>query len=97
MYDDRSFTMEKRTLGSNGLEVSAVGLGCMSMTGGYSDRPDRQEMISLIRAAMDRGVTFFDTAEIYGPYANEELEDAASKIQVQGGRYSEAAEPMTNL
>ncbi|WP_284755918.1 aldo/keto reductase [Arthrobacter sp. efr-133-R2A-120] len=65
--------MEKRTLGTNGLEVSAVGLGCMSMTGGYSDKPDRQEMISLIRAAVDRGVTFFDTAEIYGPYANEEL------------------------
>ncbi|BAS14187.1 probable aldo-keto reductase 1 [Arthrobacter sp. Hiyo8] len=58
--------MEKRTLGTHGLEVSAVGLGCMSMTGGYSDKPDRQEMISLIRAAVDRGVTFFDTAEIYG-------------------------------
>ena len=65
--------MDKRTLGSNGLEVSAVGLGCMSMTGGYSDTPDRQEMISLIGAAVDHGVTFFDTAEIYGPYANEEL------------------------
>jgi aryl-alcohol dehydrogenase-like predicted oxidoreductase len=65
--------MNKRTLGSNGLEVSAIGLGCMTMTGGYSDRPDRQEMISLIRTAVDRGVTFFDTAEIYGPYANEEL------------------------
>jgi aryl-alcohol dehydrogenase-like predicted oxidoreductase len=65
--------MDKRTLGSNGLEVSAIGLGCMSMTGGYSDKPDRQEMISLIGTAVDRGVTFFDTAEIYGPYANEEL------------------------
>jgi aryl-alcohol dehydrogenase-like predicted oxidoreductase len=65
--------MDKRTLGTTGLEVSAIGLGCMSMTGGYSDRPDRQEMISLIRTAVDRGVTFFDTAEIYGPYANEEL------------------------
>ena len=65
--------MDKRTLGSAGLEVSAIGLGCMSMTGGYSDRPDRQEMISLIRTAVDRGVTFFDTAEIYGPYVNEEL------------------------
>jgi predicted aldo/keto reductase-like oxidoreductase len=50
--------MDKRTLGSNGLEVSAIGLGCMSMTGGYSDSPDRQEMISLIRTAVDRGVTF---------------------------------------
>ena len=65
--------MEKRRLGNNGLEVSAIGLGCMSMTGGYSDRPDRQQMISLIRTAVDRGITFFDTAEIYGPYANEEL------------------------
>jgi aryl-alcohol dehydrogenase-like predicted oxidoreductase len=65
--------MDTRTLGTNGLEVSAIGLGCMSMTGGYSDKPDRQEMISLIRTAVDRGVTFFDTAEIYGPYVNEEL------------------------
>ena len=65
--------MDKRTLGTNGPEVSAIGLGCMSMSGGYSDKPDRQEMISLIRTAVDRGVTFFDTAEIYGPYANEEL------------------------
>jgi aryl-alcohol dehydrogenase-like predicted oxidoreductase len=65
--------MDKRTLGTSGLEVSAIGLGCMSMTGGYSDKPDRQEMISLVRTAVDRGVTFFDTAEIYGPYANEEL------------------------
>jgi aryl-alcohol dehydrogenase-like predicted oxidoreductase len=65
--------MDKRTLGSNGPEVSAIGLGCMSMTGGYSDKPDRPEMISLIRTAIDRGVTFFDTAESYGPWANEEL------------------------
>jgi aryl-alcohol dehydrogenase-like predicted oxidoreductase len=65
--------MDKRTLGASGLEVSAIGLGCMSMTGGYSDKPDRQEMISLIRTAVDRGVSFFDTAEIYGPYTNEEL------------------------
>ena len=65
--------MDERTLGTNGPEVSAIGLGCMSMTGGYSDRPDRQEMISLLRTAVDRGVTFFDTAEIYGPHVNEEL------------------------
>src|SRR5215216_6771878 len=64
--------MEKRILGA-GLEVSAIGLGCMSMTGGYSDRPERTEMLDLIRTAVDLGVTFFDTAEIYGPYANEEL------------------------
>ena len=65
--------MHTRTLGTSGLTVSAIGLGCMSMTGGYSGRPDRQEMISLLHAAVDRGVTFFDTAEIYGPHANEEL------------------------
>jgi len=65
--------MDTRTLGTSGLKVSAIGLGCMAMTGGYSDTPDRKEMISLIRAAVDRGVTFFDTAEIYGPYLNEEL------------------------
>jgi aryl-alcohol dehydrogenase-like predicted oxidoreductase len=59
--------MDKRTLGTSGLEVSAIGLGCMSMTGGFSATPDRQEMISLIRTAVARGVTFFDTAEIYGP------------------------------
>src|SRR4051794_8225229 len=65
--------MKTRTLGTSGLEVSALGLGCMTMTGGYSGRPDRQQMIGLLRAAVDRGVTFFDTAEIYGPHANEEL------------------------
>ena len=64
--------MEKRVLGSD-LAVSAIGLGCMSMTGGYSERPDRGEMLGLVRTAVELGVTFFDTAEIYGPYANEEL------------------------
>jgi aryl-alcohol dehydrogenase-like predicted oxidoreductase len=64
--------MEKRILGAD-LEVSAIGLGCMSMTGGYSDRPERTEMLDLIRTAVDLGVTFFDTAEIYGPFVNEEL------------------------
>ena len=65
--------MDKRTLGTNGLEVSAIGLGCMTMTGGYSEKPDRDQMISLIRTAVDRGVTFFDTAQVYGPFINEEL------------------------
>jgi aryl-alcohol dehydrogenase-like predicted oxidoreductase len=65
--------MQKRTLGSSGLEVSSIGLGCMTMTGGYSGMPDRQDMIALLRGAVDRGVTFFDTAEIYGPHVNEEL------------------------
>jgi aryl-alcohol dehydrogenase-like predicted oxidoreductase len=65
--------MDTRTLGTAGLEVSAIGLGCMSMTGGYSDKPDRQEMISLLRTAVDRGVSFFDTAQIYGRFTNEAL------------------------
>jgi aryl-alcohol dehydrogenase-like predicted oxidoreductase len=65
--------MQKRKLGDSGLEVSALGLGCMAMTGGYSDKPNRNEMISLVRQAFDRGVTLFDTAEIYGPFVNEEL------------------------
>ncbi|MBP1804393.1 aldo/keto reductase [Rubellimicrobium aerolatum] len=65
--------MEHRTLGQNGPEVSALGLGCMSMTSAYGPAGDRGEMIALIRAAVDRGVTLFDTAEAYGPFANEEL------------------------
>ena len=64
--------MEKRTLGSS-LEVSAIGLGCMSMSSGYGPPADKREMITLIRAAVDRGVTFFDTAQVYGPFTNEEL------------------------
>ena len=64
--------MEKRTLGQ-GLEVSAIGLGCMGMSQSYLPIPDRQEMISLLRTAVERGVTFFDTAQVYGPFANEEL------------------------
>ncbi|MBV8864005.1 MAG: aldo/keto reductase [Acidobacteriaceae bacterium] len=65
--------MQKRKLGSSNLEVSALGLGCMGMSWSYSPIPDRTEMISLLRAAVERGVTFFDTAEVYGPYTNEEL------------------------
>jgi len=65
--------MQTRKLGSSGLEVSVLGLGCMGMSFGYGPPADRQEMIALIRAAVERGVTFFDTAEVYGPYANEEL------------------------
>jgi aryl-alcohol dehydrogenase-like predicted oxidoreductase len=65
--------MQKRRLGSSGLEVSALGLGSMTMTGGYSEMPDRQNMITLLHRAVDFGVTFFDTAEIYGSYANEQL------------------------
>ncbi len=65
--------MKKRTLGRNGPEVSAIGLGCMGLSYGYGPALDRQEAIKLIRAAFDRGVTFFDSAEAYGPYKNEEL------------------------
>ncbi|HEY7001244.1 MAG TPA: aldo/keto reductase [Candidatus Udaeobacter sp.] len=65
--------MEKRNLGKSGLEVSAIGLGCMGMSFGYGPPHEKREMISLIRSAVERGVTFFDTAEIYGPFTNEEL------------------------
>src|SRR6266849_3179388 len=65
--------MQKRKLGRSNLEVSAVGLGCMGMSFGYGPAADKQEMISLLRSAVDRGVTFFDTAEVYGPFTNEEL------------------------
>jgi aryl-alcohol dehydrogenase-like predicted oxidoreductase len=65
--------MQKRKLGKSNLEVSAIGLGCMGMSFSYGPPKDKQEMISLLRAAVERGVTFFDTAEVYGPYINEEL------------------------
>jgi len=65
--------MQKRKLGKSNLEVSAIGLGCMGMSFGYGPPKDKQEMISLIRTAVERGVTFFDTAEVYGPFTNEEL------------------------
>src|SRR5512146_1600382 len=65
--------MQKRKLGINDLEVSAIGLGCMGMSIAYGPAGDRQEMISLLRSAVERGVTFFDTAEVYGPFTNEEL------------------------
>jgi len=65
--------MQKRRLGNSGLEVSAIGLGCMGMSFGYGPAGDKQEMIAVIRAAVARGVTFFDTAEVYGPFINEEL------------------------
>src|SRR5260370_1009442 len=66
-------TMKKRKLGKSNLEVSALGLGCMGMSFGYGPAADKLEMISLIRTAVERGVTFFDTAEVYGPFTNEEL------------------------
>lgn len=66
-------SMRKRKLGNSGLEVSAIGLGCMGMSFGYGPAADKKEMITLIRKAVEKGVTFFDTAEVYGPYTNEEL------------------------
>src|SRR5947207_7087928 len=66
-------SLPTRMLGQQGLEVSALGLGCMGMSFSYGPPKDRQEMTALLRAAVERGVTFFDTAEVYGPYTNEEL------------------------
>src|ERR1700687_933605 len=65
--------MQKRNLGKSNLEVSALGLGCMGMSFGLGPAADKKEMISLIRTAVERGITFFDTAEVYGPFTNEEL------------------------
>src|SRR6478672_10251892 len=65
--------MRRRSLGNSNLEVSAIGLGCMGMSWSYGTPKDKQEMTSLLRAAVERGVTFFDTAEVYGPFTNEEL------------------------
>ena len=69
--------MQKRKLGNSGLEVSALGLGCMGMSFSYGPPKDKQEMTTLLRAAVERGITFFDTAEVYGPFTNEELVGAA--------------------
>ena len=65
--------MQKRKLAKSGLEISALGLGCMGMSFSYGPPKDKREMTSLLRAAVERGVTFFDTAEVYGPFTNEEL------------------------
>src|SRR4028119_1906892 len=65
--------MQKRLLGESGLEVSALGLGCMGLSFGYGPATNKQDAINLIRAAYEKGVTFFDTAEVYGPHTNEEL------------------------
>ena len=66
-------TMQKRKLGNSGLEVSAIGLGCMGMTFSYTPFPEKEDMIVLMHKAVEQGVNFFDTAEVYGPYNNEEL------------------------
>ncbi len=76
--------MQNRKLGTGNLEVSALGLGCMGMSFGYGPAADKQEMISLIRKAVERGITFFDTAEVYGPFTNEELVgEALSPFRMQ--------------
>src|SRR4029077_7164486 len=77
--------MRKRKLGNSNLEISALGLGCMGMSTGYGPASDKKEMISLIRAAVERGVTLFDTAEAYGPFMNEELVgEALAPVRDQG-------------
>src|SRR5262245_26820653 len=77
-------TMQKRKLGNSNLEVSALGFGCMGMSFSYGPAGDKREMISLLRSAVERGVTFFDTAEVYGPFTNEELVgEALSPIREQ--------------
>jgi aryl-alcohol dehydrogenase-like predicted oxidoreductase len=98
--------MQKRTLGNSGLEVSALGFGCMGLSFGYGPAVVKEEGVGVIRAPVDLGVTFFDAAEIYGPFTNEELvgealalrdiEVAASQIEVREARYSEAAQRMIN-
>ena len=78
--------MQKRKLGKSNLEVSALGLGCMGMSFSYGPPKDKQEMTALLRAAVERGVTFFDTAEVYGPFTNEELVgEALAPFRKQGG------------
>src|SRR5260370_17526652 len=72
-HDNDIKKMKKRKLGSSNLEVSAIGLGCMGMSFSYGPPKDTQEMTSVLRAAVERGVTFFDTAEVYAPFLNEEL------------------------
>jgi aryl-alcohol dehydrogenase-like predicted oxidoreductase len=76
-HDDQEVTDAETQVGKTNLEVSAVGLGCMGLSYGYGPAADKQKAISLIRAAVERGITFFDTAQMYGPFTNEELVDEA--------------------
>ena len=81
--------MQTRKLGKSNLEVSAIGLGCMGMSFGYGPPKDKREMISVIRAAVESGVTFFDTAEVYGPFTNEELVGEAWPLPSAGSHRNE--------
>src|SRR5271166_2525024 len=83
-HDNDIKKMQKRKLGKSNLEVSAIGLGCMGMSFSYGPPKDKQEMTSVLRAAVERGVTFFDTAEVYGPFLNEELAGAVKDLIQQG-------------
>ena len=79
-------TVQTRKLGKSNLEVSALGLGCMGMSFSYGEPKDKKEMTDLLHAAVDRGITFFDTAEVYGPFTNEELVgEALAPFREQGG------------
>jgi aryl-alcohol dehydrogenase-like predicted oxidoreductase len=95
--------MDRRTLGTNGLEVSALGFGCMGLSYGYSPALDRKQAIAMVEAAFDRGVTFFDTAEEYGPYVNltdddaRRIDEALGRLQIAGERYPEELEKRTGL
>src|SRR5438552_18782723 len=82
--------MQKRKLGNSDLEVSALGLGCMGMSFSYGPPKDKQEMTSLLRAAVERGITFFDTAEVYGPFLNEDLVGVAEIFERVGPLPAEA-------
>jgi aryl-alcohol dehydrogenase-like predicted oxidoreductase len=69
----QTYKMKTRQLGTSGLEVSGLGLGCMGLSHGYANQPDRNEAIRMLRDAVEQGITFFDTAEVYGPYTNEDI------------------------
>jgi aryl-alcohol dehydrogenase-like predicted oxidoreductase len=90
--------MKYRKLGNSNLEVSAIGLGCMGVSFGYGPGVDKSEMISLLHKVVEFGTTFFDTAEAYGPFVNEELvgETLPPQIQVYGARYPEELQRMVN-
>ena len=93
--------MQKRKLGNHGLEVSALGLGCMGMSHSYAPFPEKKEMISFIRSAVEQGINFFDTAEIYGPFTNEELVgEALAPIRDQviiATKFAFSFDPITGL